>query len=135
MKATSVSVRLRIFLFAFKIPNSHAVKVNIMCAPSIDLCCFYPQKYAHIYSMLLLFLEVPPTYIHTLCILCCFYPRNMHLCCCHLGSTHSSIHMHPLHTLRKCSTPTLAVNTKNICCHPIIFLSSNKALALVDTPY
>jgi len=85
----------------------------------------HPHKSLHcIYSVLLMFLEVPPTYIHISCILCCFYPGNTHLCCSHPRSTHSSIHMH---TLRKCSAPTLGVNTKNICHQPILFPSSNKA--------
>jgi hypothetical protein len=44
--------------------------------------------------------------------------------------------MHTLHSFRKWSTPTLGVNTTDICCHPILFPSSNKALVTsVNTPY
>jgi len=113
-----------------------------MRSPSIDLSYLCPQKYAtiyiyHIHYVLLLFLEVQPTYTHY--NLSCFYPRNTHWCCSYPRSTHSFIHspIHISHPLRKCSTPTLGGNTqKNIHCHYVYSYLSNKALViLVDTPF
>ena len=80
--------------------TSHAVKVNIMCSPSIDLSYICPQKYAttyihHNHYVLLRFLEVPHIYTHY--TLCYFYTGNMHLCCSYPGSTKSFIHPYTFH--------------------------------------
>ena len=106
-----------------------------MCSLSIDLSYFCPQKYAttyihHTHYVLLLFLEVPPTYTHY--TLCCFYPRDTHLCCSYPRSTHTTIHIP--HPLRKCFTPTVGEDTQKypLCLIPLI----HKAVVIaVDTPY
>ena len=117
------------------------------------LCALHPLIYAtsvhrsmhpfykcYIHSVLLLSLEVPPTYrststtycaistleirtyaapilgVRILHILCCLYPGDTHLCCSYTGSTHPSIHP-SIYTYaiyftssRKGSTPILGVN-------------------------
>jgi len=90
----------------------------------------------HIHYVLLLFLEVPPTYTHY--TLCYFYPRDTHLCCFYPRSTHSSIH-HP-HTFHIYLENVLLLHwegiPKNTHCHYVLFYLSNKALVIsVDTSY
>jgi len=103
-----------------------------MCSPSIDLSYFCPQKYAttyidHTHYVLLLFLEVPPTYTHY--TLCHFYPRDTHPCCSYPGSMHFFIHPHTFHIHLG------NILLKNIHGHYVLFYLSNKApVILVDTP-
>ena len=111
-----------------------------MCSPSIDLSYFCPQKYAttyihHIPYVLLLFLEVPPTYTHY--TLCCFYPRDTHRCCSYPGSTHSFSNPYTFHIYLE---SVLLLHWegihKNIHCHYDLFYLSNKALVIsVHTPF